>query len=364
MEPEPPAPNAVVIIDSTGAGRDDWLHLLPVANRPLLFHILDSFAETGVGAVAVVVEPDIAPRVRRLVDAGRPWPFEIRCLHARAREGLAGALMSAGELGAESPLLVQWGGALFKSSVRARAGDQPIGSTDAVLLVEGAPGESPAVGIASGESPVVDLASERVAALTGRRRSRPRAHLAGAALLGASAPDAARAIAPVRDVETDLLAVVERMAELGGHTRALPAGRGWRHIGARDSALDVNRFVLEEVTVEEQRCEMVDTVIQGPARIHHSAILNHSIVRGPVVVGSGARLSDAYVGPYTSIGDDVVVEGAEIENSIVQDGGRICHLGGRLEASVVGRGASICRDFRLPKALRLHVGDGARVSLG
>ena len=39
------------------------------------------------------------------------------------------------------------------------------------------------------------------------------------------------------------------------------------------------------------------------------------------------------------------------------------HLGGRLEASVVGRGARVYRDFALPRAYRLRVGDGNEISL-
>jgi ADP-glucose pyrophosphorylase len=59
----------------------------------------------------------------------------------------------------------------------------------------------------------------------------------------------------------------------------------------------------------------------------------------------------------------VCVDGAEIENSIVLAGTRISHLDRRLEASVVGPDATICRDFQLPRAVRMHVGEGARISL-
>jgi glucose-1-phosphate thymidylyltransferase len=41
----------------------------------------------------------------------------------------------------------------------------------------------------------------------------------------------------------------------------------------------------------------------------------------------------------------------------------ILHIGGRLEGSVVGRGARVVRDFSVPRGLRLHVGDDARVIL-
>ncbi len=86
-------------------------------------------------------------------------------------------------------------------------------------------------------------------------------------------------------------------------------------------------------------------------------------MRGPAVIGAGVRLRDAYVGPYTSIGHDVVIEGAEVEHSIVMPEASIRHLGDRLEASVIGPHARVFRDFRLPRALRLNVGRGAEVSL-
>ena len=57
------------------------------------------------------------------------------------------------------------------------------------------------------------------------------------------------------------------------------------------------------------------------------------------------------------------IEGAEIERSIIADGARIMHVGGRIEASTVGRSASIFRDFALPRAMRLHVGDGVELAL-
>jgi hypothetical protein len=39
------------------------------------------------------------------------------------------------------------------------------------------------------------------------------------------------------------------------------------------------------------------------------------------------------------------------------------HVGGRIEASTVGRSARIFRDFALPRAMRLHVGDGVELAL-
>ena len=88
-----------------------------------------------------------------------------------------------------------------------------------------------------------------------------------------------------------------------------------------------------------------------------------SVIVGPAVIGSGARITDSYIGPYTSIGERARVEGTEVERSIIASGASVMHVGGRLVASVVGRDARVFRDFSLPRALRLRVGDGTEVAL-
>ena len=97
--------------------------------------------------------------------------------------------------------------------------------------------------------------------------------------------------------------------------------------------------------------------------IHEQAIVRSSVIVGPTVIGPGARIADAYIGPYTSVGPGAQIEGAEIERSIISAGASIMHIGGRIVSSVVGRDARVFRDFSLPRALRLRVGDGTEVAL-
>ena len=324
----------------------------------MLLRVLDSLADACVEHVTLAVEPVLVPRVRSLLDADCQWPFELSYLESTGGAGLLGALRLAGERFADRPLLVHWGCGLFKAPLRSQLRDAPSGPFDALLLVD----------VRRTESSVTELAAERLATLAGHPRSESRGSLAGVALLGAAALEAAQKVEASRDSDAELLAVVEHMVKLGGRLSTRPAAKCWRFTGAVDSALEANRFLLEDLAIEPSQVEVPvfesrGTMVQGPAQIDPSVTLERSTVRGPVVIGPRARLCDAYVGPYTSIGADVRVEGAEIENSIVLEDTQICHLGSRMDASVVGPGASICRDFRLPAALRLQVGEGALVSL-
>ena len=127
--------------------------------------------------------------------------------------------------------------------------------------------------------------------------------------------------------------------------------------------LQANRFFLSALRPGPVDARLENTDLQGPVVINQSARLSSAVVRGPVIIGAGVEVSDAYVGPYTSVGPEVVIENAEVENSILLPGASIRHLGGRLEASIVGRRARVFRDFRLPRAFRLTVGEGAEVAL-
>jgi glucose-1-phosphate thymidylyltransferase len=59
----------------------------------------------------------------------------------------------------------------------------------------------------------------------------------------------------------------------------------------------------------------------------------------------------------------VILEGAEVEHSIVLAGATIRHVGRRLEGSLIGRDVRIRHDFALPRGLRLTVGDRAEISV-
>jgi NDP-sugar pyrophosphorylase family protein len=137
----------------------------------------------------------------------------------------------------------------------------------------------------------------------------------------------------------------------------------WRYDGTVDGVLDANSFALDDLKRARIGADLTNASVQGRVSIHPTAVLQGAKIRGPVCIGPEARIVETYVGPYTSIGAGVELEGVEIENSIVLPGAQIRFPGRRLEASLVGEGAQIGRDYTLPSALRLRVGPGADIQL-
>jgi glucose-1-phosphate thymidylyltransferase len=324
--------------------------LLPVANRPLLGHALDWLGAAGMREVAIVTGDRLADEARDTLDGD--WPFRPDWLIQEPGERLGDSLAAlTGFLDGE-PFVLHLADSLARQSLPALLGSEEAGEHEAVVVVHGSE---------QGPQSVVDI-RER---LGGARGSGPpelgRSTPAGVAVLGARVASEAAGVDAWPGRELNVLA--ERVNQIGGNVRVRKATGWWRFGRGTDAALEGNRFALEALGEVSARGEVIDSTIQGAVSIHPTARVESSIIRGPAIIGAGVRLRDAYVGPYTSIGNDVLIEGAEIEHSIVMPEASIRHLGGRIEASVIGPHARVFRAFRLPRALRLSVGPGAEVSL-
>ena len=77
----------------------------------------------------------------------------------------------------------------------------------------------------------------------------------------------------------------------------------------------------------------------------------------------GARLIDAYIGPYTAIGRHCTIDSAEVEHSILLENSSVTGLDGRMESSLLGRDVVIARGQSQPRAYRFMVGDSSEIGI-
>jgi glucose-1-phosphate thymidylyltransferase len=136
----------------------------------------------------------------------------------------------------------------------------------------------------------------------------------------------------------------------------------WKDTGQVQDMLEANRLILDDI---EHRIDgsVSESQIEGRVIIEEGATLERATVRGPAVIGAGTHIADAYIGPYTTIAENVTIEHAELEHSIVMSGSHISKLDYRIEASLIGKNVTIGRGPPLPKAYRFVVGDSADVQI-
>jgi glucose-1-phosphate thymidylyltransferase len=329
-----------------------------VANRPLVCHVLEALCQAGVRDVALLVSIAERAEVQACVSAEGPDGLEVEYLPF-ADGGFAQALAAAARLVGEAACLVHAANGLLAQPLKPLV--ELVREDDPELVV---------FVYRQALAGSIGLAASRLLRIVGTPQEDRALELADVCLFGPGALAGAISAPGSPGRELDLVATAERLAQAGGRL-SVERVDGWRcDTGAVEDLLELNRIALDGLArassdgaATSPGASMVGNRVEGYVDVDPSAYVQASVIVGPAVIGPGAQVLDSYIGPYTSIGTDVRIEGAEVERSIILSGASIMHIGGRLVGSVVGRDARVFRDFSLPRALRLNVGDGGEVSL-
>jgi glucose-1-phosphate thymidylyltransferase len=335
--------------------------MVPVANRPLILHALDAIEGAGLREAVVVVEDALAPDLQPVLDEEiATRGIDLKVIGHQSGLGFGAAMSTVRDFIGREPFILHLADGLQRGGLRELVERSDLAADDARVLTWRTPGEK-------GPGSAPHALKPRVEPIR-RLRAAPPNH-AGVYAFGAAAVDVAATTAEATDRDLGPPGLVEALGARGGRVEELDVCRGWRFQQDLETWLEGNRLALEGIESHawiEPECgdaNCSDTVVQGGVMIHPTAELRSSTVRGPAIIGPMARLADAYVGPYTSVGAGVLIEAAEVENSIILPGASIRYVGGRLESSIIGARARVFRHFRLPKAMRLTVGEGAEVAL-
>jgi len=338
--------------DPARQSRDGAAATRRIANRAIVCHVLDGLVGAGLDQLAVVSPAALAPEIRRCIEDDGGFGSLTHLTYAR-RDDLLGALEGAAAFVADDAALVHTADGLVGLELIQLAELPESDPCDLLLLLHRTAEKRDRLG----------AAAQRLLGISELNGSKTCLSLVNVCMFGPGALRLACARADRAKEGLDLTGIAEYLADAGASLRTQFVRTWRRYCGDPLDLLELNRIVLDQQTPELDAVDGGDNRIEGRVIIHPTAEVSSSIILGPTIIGPFARVSGSYIGPYTSIGAGAEIEGAEIERSIIADGARIMHVGGRIEASTVGRSARIFRDFALPRAIRLHVGDGVELAL-
>src|SRR5215208_3672948 len=330
--------------------------LVPVANKPVLFYGIEAMAEAGIEEVGIIIAPETGSEIREAAGDGSRFGVRIEYIEQDAPLGLAHAVLTAEEFLGDSPFVMYLGDNLLRNGIVALVDTFRTEQPDALILL----------------TPVSDPEHYGVAELDGDNREarlvekpeEPKTDLAlvGVYMFTPAIFEAARAIEPSWRDELEITDAIQTLVDSGLRVDPHIVDGWWKDTGQVQDMLEANRLILDDL---EERIdgELVDSRVEGRVVIEKGARLERTTVRGPAVIGRGSTITDAYIGPYTAIGDDVQIEKAELEHSIVLSGSSVSDLEYRIEASLIGKNVRIRRGPALPKAYRFVVGDNADVQI-
>jgi glucose-1-phosphate thymidylyltransferase len=328
--------------------------LVPVANKPVLFYGLEAMRAAGITQVGIVVGETRA-EIEAAVGDGGAFGLEVTYLPQEAPLGLAHAVLISEAYLGDSPFVMYLGDNLLKEGIAPFVRDFEQSAPDALILLQQV-ADPRSYGIA-------ELDDGHVVRLV-EKPAEPRSDLAlvGVYLFTPAVFASVKAITPSARGELEITDAIQHMIDRGLRVEPHVVRGWWKDTGKLEDMLEANRLILGTIAgrVEGQT---EDCVMEGAVQVGAGSVLTRCTVRGPVVIGAGCRLTDTFVGPYTSISDGVIVEASEIEHSIILENSRISHLGTRMCDSLIGRDCVIAHSDARPVAYRFMVGDSCQIGI-
>ena len=329
--------------------------LVPVANKPVLFYGLEAIAAAGITDVGIVVG-DTAPAIEAAVGDGSRFGISVTYIRQQAPLGLAHAVLVARDFLGDDDFVMYLGDNFIVGGitdlVKEFAATRP-----AARIMLARVSDPRSFGVAE-----LDQAG-RVTRLE-EKPPEPKSDLAlvGVYLFTSAVHEAVAALRPSWRGELEITEAIQWLLDNGRLVNSTTITGYWKDTGNVTDMLEVNRLVLEglEPRLEghvEAGCEIIGrVVVEAGAHVAASRIV------GPAIIGADSKITGAYVGPYTAIGDGCSIDDCEIEYSIVLSRASIRGVR-RIEASLIGHDAEVTPAPRVPRAHRLVLGDHSKVQI-
>lgn len=333
--------------------------LIPIANKPISQYVLESLRDAGCKEIAIVLGDIFPEKVREFYDNGARFGVKIIYIPQGEPKGIAHAVGLTEDFVGNSPFVVHLGDDLLRDGVRGAAKEFLGKGYDSFVVL----------------SEVKNPQRFGVAELDGRGElkrvvEKPKSPPSNLALTGAyffTRPvfDAIRSLKPSGRGELEITEAIQVLLDRGYKVGHEVVNGWWKDTGTPEDILEVNRLILDELKplVAGQIEEGVS--LQGRVSIGEGAVVKTgAVVRGPSLIGPGSLVEGrVYIGPYTSLGENVRVVRGEIQNSIVMDN-CIIDVDEGITDSILGPYSFVsgAGEFR-PKGKRLIVGERSTVNL-
>ncbi len=328
--------------------------LVPVANKPVIEYGIESIAAAGIKDFGIITG-DTGPAVEAAVGDGAKWGIKITYIPQDAPLGLAHAVKTAQSYLGDDDFIMYLGDNLIKSSVGGLVTEFQNHGPAATILLTPVPNPSD-FGVAEMEDGHVHRLEEKP--------KHPRSNLAlvGVYLFDKRIHDSIARLKPSKRGEYEITDAIQGLIDAGLTVRSHIVDGWWKDTGTVEAMLDANRLILEDIEPLNEGTEE-NSKIEGRVHIGRGTKIVNSTVRGPVIIGENCTIEDSFIGPFTAIDSNSKISKTEIEYSILLADCEISEVPGRIERSLIGRGAKVSRSSTWPRTIQLVLGDSSAIVL-
>ena len=332
--------------------------LIPVANKPILVRVIESIRDAGIDEIGIVIGVGArADMIREAIGTGDEWGVAITYITQNEPLGLAHAVKVSADFLGDDRFVMFLGDNVIEggiSSLIAQFGESDWNSQIVLTHIK----NPEQYGVAELDE------NGRILRLIEKPKNPPSdLALVGIYMFDKNILTAADAITPSWRGELEITDAIQWLVDNEFTVHPYVHHGWWIDTGRPDDMLNANDHVLEEIAYYVDGTIDADSNVDKRVRVEAGAEIVNSIVRGPAIIGKNSRIVNSYIGPFTSIAHDVVIENSEIEHSMVLENSSIKDIEARIQDSLIGRNVCIHRSPNKPKALKLTLGDNSDLGI-
>lgn len=330
--------------------------LLPVANKPILFYGIEAIRAAGITDIGIIVG-DTRDEVMTAAGDGSRWDAHITYIQQSAPLGLAHAVATASDFLGGDSFIMYLGDNLIEGGVTSFVQEfQREAPAAEILLKQVDNPQDFGVAQLNGDGTILRL---------DEKPKQPKSNLAlvGVYLFTPEIHNSIARIKPSARGELEITDAIQDLVDRGERVLSHELTGWWLDTGKKDDILEANRTVLD--TIQRNIEGEMDGASQavGRVQIGPGTRLVNTKVRGPVVIGQDCRISNAFIGPYSSIANGVTIDNVEMEHSIVLDNTTLANLDGRMADSLIAKNVELRRSDHRPRVNRFMLGDDSKLEL-
>ena len=332
--------------------------LIPVANKPISQHVLEDLLEAGIKDTAIVLGDLYPEKVIEYYGDGSRFNVEISYIRQGEPRGIAHAIGLCKDFVGEECFVVYLGDNLLRGGICEYVKDFENSDYDGmVLLCQVRNPEQ--FGVAE-----FDLNGKLVRFVEKPKKPPSNYALSGIYFFKPVIFDMIERLKPSWRGELEITEAIQLLLDNRFNVGYRFVEGWWKDTGTSEDILESNRLILDEIVHDVKGVVEDGASIQGRVSIEEgTSIKRGAVIRGPAVIGKNTVIEGlVYIGPYTSVGNNVLIKRGEIENSIIMDNCLI-DIEAKITDSLMGPSSTINMNQIGPKGYRLIIGESSRISV-
>ncbi|MFN0159467.1 MAG: glucose-1-phosphate thymidylyltransferase [Bacteroidota bacterium] len=330
-------------------------HLIPIANKPILHYAIEAAVNAGIKEIGIVHNAD-SLEVPNAIGDGSRWGAKITYIPQETPGGLSQVVALAEPFIGNDRFIFYLGDNMVVGGVKRFVDEFEKSDCNCYLTLSKVRDPE--------RFGVPEIRNGKIIAVE-EKPKKPKSNfaVAGIYLYDKTIFEAVKAIKPSARGELEISDAHQYLIDKGYKIGYAEITGWWKDTGKPADLLEANRLILDNITPDHQGEVDAQSVIAGKVVIGKGAKIINSVVRGPAIIGDNCVIEDAYIGPFTSIGNKTVVRKSEIEYSIVLRDCKILDVHIRLEGSILGNDVEVVEGTGKPRVHRFMIGDQSRVEV-